>query len=154
MIGIVRRNISTQNKMVTVWHLPPHPPSQNDKYFFHHLGKALDIYSPKYEKFVLIGDFNSEEGESCLDTFLCHYDAQNIVKKKTCFKNIENLSCIVLGITNSVHNFQNTNVISTDLSDCHKMVFPVLVTTFKENKPREIIYRDCSKFNLELFKNN
>ena len=53
-----------------------HPPSQNYKYCFHHLSQALNIYSPKYEKFVLIGDFNSEEGESCLDTFLCDYDTK------------------------------------------------------------------------------
>ena len=88
-----------------------HPPSQNDQYFFNHLGKALDIYSPKYEKFVLTGDFNSEEGESCLDTFLCDYDAKNIVKEKTCFKNIEKPSCIDLIITNSAQSFQNTNVV-------------------------------------------
>ena len=69
-----------------------HPPSQNDKYFFLHLGKAVYIYSPKNEKFVLTGDFNSEEGESCLDTFLCDYNVKNIVKEKSCFKNIENPS--------------------------------------------------------------
>ena len=129
-----------------------HPPSQNEKYFFHHLGKALDIYSPKYEKLVLTGDFNSEEGESCLDTFLCDYDAKNIVKEKACFKNIEKPSCIDLIITNSVHSFQNTSVISTGLSDFHKMVLTVVKTTFRKNKPREIIYRDYSKFDSESFK--
>ena len=67
-----------QNKMATIRHL--HPPSQNDKYFFHHLGKVLNIHSPKYKKFVLTGDFNLDEGESCLDTFLCDYDAKNIQK--------------------------------------------------------------------------
>ena len=66
-----------------------HPPSQNNKVFFHHLGKAIEICSPKYEKFVLTGGFNSEEGESCLDTFLCDHNAKNIVKETTCFKNIE-----------------------------------------------------------------
>ena len=51
-----------------------HPPSQNDKYFFDYLGKALDTYSDKYDKFLLTGDFNSEEGEPCLDTFLSDYN--------------------------------------------------------------------------------
>ena len=127
-----------------------HPPGQDDKYFFDNLGKALDVYSDKYDKFLLTGDFNSEEGESCLDTFLCDYDAKNIVKHKTCFKNTENPSCIDLIITNSVNSFQNTKVISTGLSDFHKMVVTVLKTTFQKSKPREIIYRDYSKFRENL----
>jgi hypothetical protein len=43
-------------------------------------------------------------------------------------------------------------VISTGLSDFHKMVLTVLKTTFQKSKPREIIYRDYSKFDSELFK--
>ena len=42
-------------------------------------------------------------------------------------------------------------MISTGLSDFHKMV-TVLKTTFRKNKPREIIYRDYSKFDSESFK--
>ena len=84
-----------------------HPPSQNDKYFFDNLGTALDIYSDKYDKFILTGDFNAQEGEACLDTFLSDYDAKNLVKEKTCFKRIQNPSCVDLIITNSCNNFQN-----------------------------------------------
>ena len=47
-----------------------HPPGQDDKYYFGHLGKALDIYSDKYDKFLLAGNFNAEEGESCVDFFV------------------------------------------------------------------------------------
>ena len=129
-----------------------HPPEQDDKYFFDCLGKALDIYSNKYDKFLLIGDFNAEVGETHLDNFLKDNDAKNIVKVKTCFKNIENPSCIDLFITNSVNSFQNTTSISTGLSDFHKMVVTVLKTTFQKSKPREIIYRDYSKFNEQIFR--
>ena len=80
-----------------------HPPSQNDKYFFDSLGRALDIYSGKYDKFLLIGDFNAEIEEPILHTFLHDYNAKSIVKDKTCFKNIENPSCIDLFITNSLY---------------------------------------------------
>ena len=138
--------------MATVWHLPPSQPKRC--VFFHHLGQALDIYSPKYEKFVLTGDFYSEEGQSCLDTFLCDYNAKNIVKEKTCFKHIENPSCIDLIITNSVHSFQNTNVIITGLSDFHKMVLTVLKTTFQKSKPREIIYRIIRNLALNYLEKN
>ena len=131
-----------------------HPPGQSDKYFFDHLGKALDIYSDKYDKFLLTGDFNSEEDEPCLNTFLSDYDAKNLVKDKTCFKSIENPSCIDLIITNSISSFQDTKTVSTGLSDFHKMVVTVLKTTFQKSKPREIIYRDYSKFNEETFSEN
>ena len=29
-----------------------HPPGQDDRYYFGHLGKALDIYSDKYDKYI------------------------------------------------------------------------------------------------------
>ena len=54
------------------------------------MGKALDIYSQKYDKFILCGDFNSEHTESRLSEFLLKYDSKNLVMEKTCFKNPEN----------------------------------------------------------------
>ena len=40
------------------------PTDQSVDYFFENVGKALDIYSQKYDKFLLCGDFNSEHTES------------------------------------------------------------------------------------------
>ena len=77
-----------------------HPPDQNDDYFFDSLGVALDIYSDIYIKFLLVGDFNAQVGEPDIDTFLQDYDAKNIVKDNTCFKSIDNPSCVDLFITN------------------------------------------------------
>ena len=77
-----------------------------------------------------------------------------MAKDKTFFKSIENPSCIDLFITNSVHCFQNTKTISTGLSDCHKMVVTVLKTSFLKSKPREITYRNYSKFNKVTFAEN
>ena len=45
-----------------------HPPSQSDQYFFDKLDKALDVYST-YEKVLITGDFNAQEGKNYLDTF-------------------------------------------------------------------------------------
>ena len=130
------------------------PPNQNDKYIFDFLGRALDIYSDRYDKFLLAGDFNAQVGEPVITTFLQDYDAKNIVKENTCFKNIENPSCIDLFITNSVNSFQHTKVIASGLSDCHKMVLTVLKTTIQKSQLREIMYRDYSKFNEEIFREN
>ena len=54
-----------------------HPPSQSDQYFFDKLDKALDVYST-YEKVLITGDFNAQEGEKCVYTFLY----QNLLVKK------------------------------------------------------------------------
>ena len=45
-----------------------HPPSQSDQYFYDNLDKALDVYST-YEKVLITGDFNGQEGEKCSDNF-------------------------------------------------------------------------------------
>ena len=58
------------------------PPSQGDNYFFEHLDKALDIYC-NYEKVLLLGDFNSEITEPCMDSFLYQHDMTSLVKEKT-----------------------------------------------------------------------
>ena len=130
-----------------------HPPSQSDQYFFENIGKALDKYSKHYDKFMLVGDFNAEESEPCLSQFLYEYNAKNIVKESTCFKNVLNPSCIDLFITNSPLSFQNT-VISNGLSDFHKMVITVMKMSFKKHSPIERHYRDYRYFDRTKFKNN
>ena len=46
-----------------------HPPKQPDHYYFENVSKALDRFSVLYEKFILIGDFNSEDSEPDLFEF-------------------------------------------------------------------------------------
>ena len=78
--------------------------SQSSKIFFVKKAEAaclLDIYM----KYMLIGDFNAGESETCLPQFLFEMNAKNIVKEPTCFKNLSNPSCIDLVITNSSSNF-------------------------------------------------
>ena len=70
-----------------------HPPSQSDQYFFDRLDNALDVYS-NYENILLVGDFNAQIGETCLDTFLYQHELKNMNKEPTCCKNSENPSCI------------------------------------------------------------
>ena len=117
----------------------------SDKDFFEQMGLALDVYS-NYDKFVLAGDFNVQEGDDSLQEFLDDFSAKNLVKEKTCFKSLDNPSCIDLFITNSFQSFQNTVTVSTGLSDFHKMVVTVLKTTFPKAKPKVVPYMDFSKF--------
>ena len=130
-----------------------HPPNQSDQYYFDCVGRALDIYNATYEKVLLIGDLNAEEHQPCLQDFTTQYDLKNLVKEKTCFKSIENPSCIDLFLTNHPESFQGTTTISSGLSDCHKMVVTILKTTFSKAKPRIIYYRNYKNFDRNKFRN-
>ena len=89
------------------------------------IGKNNDLFSSKYENFILLGDFNSEPSEQPMSDFCHAYNCQNIIKDKTCFKNPHKPSCIDLFITNRPKSFQNSMVIETGLSDFHKMSLTV-----------------------------
>ena len=130
-----------------------HPPSQNDDFFFDSISNAMDLYLGQYDNFLLAGDFNAQDNEPCLRSFLDKYDACNIVKEPTCFKNINNPSCIDLFLTNKSKSFQHTKTVSCGLSDFHKLSATVLKLKFTKQKAKVIHYRDYSNFDNEHFKN-
>ena len=86
--------------------------SKNEKYgvtdeeLFRQIGLVLDLYSSRFDKFLLAGDFNTQEENEVLDEFMNDFHAKNLVKDPTCFKSSENPSCIDLFITNSFRSFQ------------------------------------------------
>ena len=126
--------------MVAFWNLSP-PPSQNDQYYFEALDKALDCYN-SYDRIILTRDFNSEEPETCMETFLYQHNLKNIVKESTCFKNSLKPSTIDLFLTNSSSYFQNTKTFFTGLSEFHKLVTTMLKISFPKRKPLEVNYRN------------
>ena len=129
-----------------------HPPSQSNSYYFDTIGKALDIYNTKYGKLLLVGDFNAEETEVHLSKFLCAYGIESLVHEKTCFKSVNNPTCIDLLLTNNKKGFQNTTVLSAGMSDFHKMVVTVMKTTFPKARPKLIFYRNYKMFNAYIFR--
>ena len=82
-----------------------HPPSQNDDLLFRELSNQIDFYSKTYDNFFIAGDLNCQETEPILSEFLNMHSAKNIVKEETCFKSIENSSCIDLFFTNKPNLF-------------------------------------------------
>ena len=110
------------------------------------LGKHLDLYSSKYENYLILGDFNSEPTETVMNHFCELYNLRNLVKDPTCFKNPENPSCIDLILTNRPRSFQCSQVIETGLSDFHKMTVTVMKSYFKKQEPKIVNYRDYRGF--------
>ena len=78
------------------------PPNMNERYFLDHLSRVIDCYSKKYDRIVIMGDFNSEPSDEHIETFLSCYNLHNLVKEKTCFKGPP--KCYDLILTNFKYN--------------------------------------------------
>ena len=63
---------------------------------FQTISKTLDKLSASYDKIILLGDFNVEPEEAKTLDFLNMCSLKNLVSQKTCFKNTENSSCILI----------------------------------------------------------
>ena len=74
------------------------------------------------------------------------------MKEPTCFKNVENPSCIDLILTNKSIGFQNTMVIETGLSDFHKLTICTMKSYFHKQKPIIVKYRYYKYFNHDYFR--
>ena len=118
--------------------------------FFHEITLGLDQYTT-YDKFLLAGDFNIEKNEDELIDFTYQFEAKCLVNVPTCFKSDNNPTTVDHFITNAPRLFQSTNVISTGLSDFHKMIITVLKTGVPKSHPREISYRNYNRFDQEVF---
>ena len=140
----------TKFLIVGTYHSTHREYGTSDAAYFEQMGFALDVYS-SYDNFLLAGDFNVQEDENSIQNFMDEFLAKNLVKEGTCFKNIDNPSCIDLFLINTWRSFQNTITVSTGLSDFHKMIITVLKTTFPNTKPKVLTYRDYSKFVKEDF---
>ena len=129
------------------------PPRQQAEYFSKYVNYALHTYRETIDKFLLAGDFNTEETNPFMSEFLFNNVAKNLVAQKTCFKSTSNPSCIDLFVTNSPRSFQNTKTLASGLFDFHKIIFTLLKSTFPKAKPKQIVYRKFKNFDLKNFKN-
>ena len=118
----------------------------------HCIGRGIDFYSSKYDNFVVLGDLNTEISNSFMEQFCASYNLKSLIKEPTCFKSVDNPSCIDLILTNHPKCFQNSGVYETGISDFHKLTFTVLKTYFQKAKPRIIKYRDYKHFDNNDFR--
>ena len=62
----------------------------------HCIGRGIDFYSSKYDNFVVLGDLNTEISNSFMEQFCASYNLKSLIKEPTCFKSVDNPSCIDL----------------------------------------------------------
>ena len=128
-----------------------------DSIIGHHLdqlGKLLDFNIRKYEDIVLLGDYNCKESEPVMEKFLHTYNFKNLVKKPTCFKNINNPRTIDLILTNKNKPFCHNDVIETGLSDFHQMPLTVLKCNYVKCKPKVLACRCFKNFDKVVFRHD
>ena len=74
-------------------------PSRENKYCLCYLTNLLEFYSTRYEKVIVLDDFNMEAETKVMKDFLQEHTFYNIKKQNTCFKG-DGSSCIDLQIRN------------------------------------------------------
>ena len=128
------------------------PSGQCSREYFTELEKEIEVYLTKYDRILLIGDFNQEETDPNMSNFMVNYGLSNIVKDKTCFKNPNNPSCIDLILTNKPRSFQHTTTFDIGLSDFHRMVLTSFKCIFDKREPKEVVYRNYKNFENKKFR--
>ena len=130
---------------------------QINQYFVNILRELLDFYSKnmKIKQYLKI---NLESLNPSMLYFMeaCYVSRTAKIllrqKNKTCFKGAD--SCIDLMLTHRKHYFKKTSSYETEPSDCHHLIYSVMKTTFKYEKPKKIIYRNYSIFLRKISRMN
>ena len=110
--------------------------------------KSRQLYG-NYDNILLLGDFNSEFSEPCLNDFCYIYNLKNLVKVPACFQNLEEPSCIDLFLTDRTRTFQCTTTIG--ISNFLKLVFTVLKSFCRKQRPKMIHCRNFKNFENDNF---
>ena len=118
------------------------------------IGNKLNELYIKYENFILIEDFNSEMHEDAMIVFSATYNLKNLVNEPTCYKNVDNPSCVDLILTNKPLYFQMTTVIETCISDFYKLSITTLKSSYIKQEPKIFNYRNFKRFKNENFRND
>ena len=109
------------------------------KEYLKELIKAIQFYSKTYDNFMLIGEYNIQVDDTNMASSSEKYEFRSLINELNCYKNLLNLSCIDLFLTNNVNNFRKKIVSETGLSDISKQ------------KPKNIKYRKYKHFDKNKF---
>ena len=93
-----------------------------------------------------MGDFNCEYTETAITEYCDLYNLKNLINEQTCFRNIEDPTCIDLILTTMYRSFQNSTTAECGLSDLLKMNITVLKSFFRKAPPQIISYRDYKNY--------
>ena len=128
------------------------PPQNNNlEIFLEEINLSLSFFVNKYDYIMLIGDLNlnmkSKNNSYYYD--LCDtFDLTSLIK--ACFKS-SNQTSINGILTNRPRGFKKPGVVTTGLSDCHKMILTFFCTYFSRCSPKAITCRGFRYFETKDF---
>ena len=96
------------------------PPTQGATYFLNWVSQIIDFHSIRYEKQVIIENFNLTPDNESIREFVDLYNLTNLIKT-TCIKGKG--YCIDLLLTNEKDSFKNTNTFKTGLTDHYLLIY-------------------------------
>ena len=111
------------------------PPDRKLEYFLSSITGLLDHYLKSYEDFVIMGDFNANESNPAMKTFLNQHKGKNTIKSKTCYKSQEG-SCIDLIITSRHSLHKHSHAFEAGISDHHLMIHTTLKSSYTKLEPK------------------
>ena len=127
------------------------PPNLSENDFTIYLETIISKLSNKYEKLILMGDFNMTTINPILSQTLDTFTLSPLNIDPACFKNSKNPSFIDLLLTNFKSSFTETNVFETGISDHQKMISTIMKLHFARENPKTKYYRDYRKFDIDYF---
>ena len=117
----------------------------------------MELIFSAYENILIMGDFNVDVKELSFYLFCNQCKLKSMKKDLTCYKNIDNPSCIDLPLNNSAKSFESTCTIERGVSDFHKLIITVLNEKHEWIPPRITEYKDYNKlitqFSVIIFAN-
>ena len=123
------------------------------KIFLEKINLSLSFSVNEYDYIMLIGDLNlnmkSKNNKYYYD-FCNAFDLTNLIKANTCFKS-SNQTSINGVLTNLPRGFQKSGVVTTGLSDCHKMILTFFRSYFSRCPLKAITYRGFRYFEAKDF---
>ena len=128
----VELNLKLTKWLISYWY---NPNRSNIYSHLEYLSRNVDLYSSKYDNYLLVGNFNVSVEEANVKDFCERFNLKNVIKDPTCYKNPNNSICIDLMFSNKARRFQLSYVIETGLSDFHKMTITVLKMQFRKLEP-------------------
>ena len=70
------------------------------------LSEKLDIYSSRYNNFIILGNFNIEMKEQQIEAFCDNYGLKSLIRQPTWYKSLSNPTCIDLVLLTHLKNFK------------------------------------------------
>ena len=113
------------------------PPSLSDITFTSEIKNVLTFYRSTHDNMLLMGDFNMTLDNPNFNESIEDHEISALISEPTCFESI-NPTCIDNFLKRKKTRFMNTLTFETGVSEYHKRIGTMLISSFAKGKPKKI----------------